>query len=155
MNKSLEPVLYVAVLALLGGGVLAEGARQSELEEKLPISAKALYGMLAKSQVRYQLVDVRADPSENYEDAHVPGAVPFPGCEMNATPQSARAHILPSVPTIVISGEGDAATFGKCLAFFTTARNLQGGFTAWADENLPEDSGDYVPPKPGAGGGCL
>ena len=38
---------------------------------------------------------------------------------------------------------------------FKLARNLEGGIEGWTDEGLPEDSGEYVPPKPGAGGGCL
>jgi hypothetical protein len=64
-------------------------------------------------------------------------------------------RILPSVPTIIVSEDGDAEAFKKCATFFTSARNLEGGLEAWVDANLPEDSGEYIPPKPSAGGGCL
>lgn len=152
---SLEPIIYAAALLASSGFVVYEGARRAELDERVGITPKELYGKIAKSQVKLQIVDVRPDPEENYEDTHVPGALPFPGCDLAITPEKARERILKSVPTIVVSQAGDAATFARCAASFTSARNLSGGLDAWVDENLPEDSGEFAPPKPSAGGGCL
>lgn len=153
--KRLELVGWIAAVGVLSALVFVEGSRAAALEAKVGLTAAELYKKLAKSQVKLQIVDVRPDVTESYEDTHVPGAVPFPGCNLEETPEAARERILPTVPTIVVSAEGDAATFEKCRAFFTSARNLEGGMTAWSDEGLPEDSGEYSPPKGGAGGGCL
>lgn len=152
---SLEPVAWIAALALSSSFVVAQGARRAELDEQVAIAPKQLYKLIGSSQVKLQIVDVRPDISENYEDTHVPGAIPFPGCDLNALPENIRDRVVPSVPTIVVSAEGDRADFDKCRAFFTSPRNLAGGLEAWVDDNLPEDSGEYVPPKPSAGGGCL
>lgn len=155
MKRLVEPAIYIALLLALGGGVLIEGKRQADLEEQLPLTAQELYQKLARSQVRWQLVDVRPEPSELYEDAHIPGALPFPECDPQKTPAEARSRILASVPTVIVSEEGDPQLYQKCLAHFVTARNLAGGFAAWSDANYPEDSGEYVPPRSSAGGGCL
>jgi rhodanese-related sulfurtransferase len=152
---TLEPFVYAAALLASSGFVVYEGARRAELDEKVGVTPRELYGKIAKSQVKLQIVDVRPDPEENYEDTHVPGAIPFPGCDLAMTPDKAKDRVLKSVPTIVVSESGDRATFDKCAAFFTSARNLTGGLDAWVEENLPEDSGEFVPPKPSAGGGCL
>lgn len=152
---SLEPIAWVAALALSSSFVVSQGARRAELDEQTPITGKQLYKMIGTSTVKLQIVDVRPDPTENYEDTHVPGAIPFPGCDMSAVPEPVKDRIVKSIPTIVVSEDGDAATFAKCAAFFTSARNLEGGLEGWVDANLPEDSGEYIPPKPSAGGGCL
>jgi rhodanese-related sulfurtransferase len=149
--KKNEWILYLIVVATLGALVAVEGTRAAKLERQLPLEPQELYAKLARSQVKLQIIDAR--PLDEYEDAHVPGALPFPGC---STPvPAAQPHVLPSVPTIVVSASGDEGLFSACQGAFTTARNLAGGMEAWSDANLPEDSGEYVPPKPGAGGGCL
>jgi rhodanese-related sulfurtransferase len=153
--KKLEPFLYIVLFAVLCVGVLSEGARAAALERATGLAPKELYRRIAKRQGALQIVDVRGDVEENYEDTHIPGAIPFPGCDLEATPEGARDQLEPSVPTVVVSEDGDRAVFEKCAAFFASARNLEGGLEAWDDENLPEDSGEYQPPKPGAGGGCL
>jgi rhodanese-related sulfurtransferase len=153
--KKLELPLYLVILCVLGVMVFVEGTRAATLEAQVPLTPQELYKKLAKSQVKLQIVDVRADVTEGYEDTHVPGAIPFPGCDLDKAPDNAKERILPTVPTIVVSAEGDAAAFEKCRSFFTSARNLAGGMTAWDDANLPEDSGEYSPPKGSAGGGCL
>lgn len=155
MSRLGEPLAWFLAIALLLGGVVVEGRRRVSLEARVPVGAKELYGLLARSQVRYQIVDVRADLAEGYEDDHIPGAVPMPECDPEKTPKAARDRILPSVPTIIVSEEGDAAAFARCAARFTTARNLGGGMKAWDDANLPEDTGEYTPPSSRAGGGCL
>ncbi|MBI4821740.1 MAG: rhodanese-like domain-containing protein [Deltaproteobacteria bacterium] len=150
----LEPMAWFGTLAILTGVVIWEGARRAELEAELPIESKELYGKLAKSSVRLQLIDVRTDGDE-FEDAHVPGAIPFPGCDPSATDSKALPRILASAPSVIISEDGDAQVFAKCRAHFTTARNLAGGMAAWSDANYPEDVGEYTPPRAAAGGGCL
>jgi rhodanese-related sulfurtransferase len=148
--KKLEPFLWAGVIAVLAVLVLVEGRRNAELEERLALAPKALYGKLARSQVRLQIVDVRTD-AEEFEDAHIPGAIPFPGCD----PSAASEWMLGSVPTVIVSGEGEPALFEACRKYFTLAKNLGGGMAAWSDENLPEDVGEYSPPLVAAGGGCL
>ncbi|MFT3912703.1 MAG: rhodanese-like domain-containing protein [Anaeromyxobacteraceae bacterium] len=101
------------------------------------------------------MVDVRPDLSAGYEDARVPGALPMPGCDLAAAPEKARARIVPSVPTVIVTATGSAAEAARCAGFFTSARLLAGGQEAWTDANLPEDSGEYSPPSAKAGGGCL
>jgi rhodanese-related sulfurtransferase len=152
---SLEPIAWVAALALSSSFVVYEGDRRADIDERTALAPKALYKMIGSSQTKLQIVDVRPDPSENYEDTHVPGALPFPDCDLDKTPAGAKDRIVRSVPTIVVSAEGDPKVFEKCAAFFTSARNLDGGLEAWIDASLPEDSGEYIPPKPSAGGGCL
>ncbi|MEW5847447.1 MAG: rhodanese-like domain-containing protein [Myxococcota bacterium] len=153
MKRVLEPVGYAVLILVLGFLNVAEGRRQARLEQQLPLTPKELYQTLARAQV--QVVDVRPDPSENYEGTHIPGAIPFPGCDAKAVPEVIQERILPSVPTVVVSDEGSRAEHGKCLGYFVNARNLAGGMKAWSEAGLPEDSGEYSPPKPGAGGGCL
>lgn len=156
MIMMLEPLFYAGALLAAAGFIAAEGHRRVELEERVGLAPRELYQRIATGHVRLQIVDVRPAPlDENYEDTHVPGAIPFPECDMEKTPPLARERVLASVPTIVVSADGDAAAFQKCAAFFTSARNLEGGLDAWVAANLPEDSGEYLPPKPSAGGGCL
>lgn len=153
MSPRMELSVYAALIVVLSGLLLNEGVHAAALEQRVALAPKELYKKLAKSQVKLQIVDARS--LEDYEEMHVPGAIPLPDCSLEAAPDAARARIIPSVPTIVVSEEGGAALFTKCGALFTSARNLAGGMTAWDDESLPEDSGEYSPPKAGAGGGCL
>lgn len=150
-----EPVVYVAILALLAGLLVGEGRRRTELERRVPVEAKELYRLLSRTQTAWQLLDVRADLAEGYQDAHVPGALPLPGCDPASAPPAARDRILRTVPTVLISEDGDLAALQACLGRFTAARALAGGMTAWSDASLPEDSGEYTPPSAKAGGGCL
>ncbi len=150
----LEPIAWALALALSSGFVVYEGARRADIDSARGIEPRELYKALS-SQTKWQIVDVRGDIEDNYEDVHVPGAIPFPGCKLEDAPEAARVRIVPSMPTVVVSADGAAADFAACKDFFTSARNLNGGVEAWSDENLPEDSGEYIPPKPSAGGGCL
>ena len=151
----LELPLYGLLIAALGGALIGLGAQNSELRARQPVSPKEAYALLANPQVRVQLVDARPIDDDNYLDTHVPGAIPFPGCDDAATPAAAREHIYPYLTTIVVSAGGDPAVFEKCRAKFGLARNLGGGMAAWSDARLPEDNGEYSPPKSSAGGGCL
>ncbi len=150
----LEPIAYAVLIVALSGAVLAEGSRHAELQRHVALTPKQLYGKLSRSQVKLQLVDVRSDLSE-FDDSHVPGAVPFPGCDPAKLPTAAQGRVYAYVPTVVISADGDRAAYEACLARFTTSWNLAGGMSAWSDANLPEDSGEYVAPRSAAGGGCL
>ncbi len=153
--KNIEPLVWAAVFLATAGWVGAEGQRRQSLETQVPISAKELYQKLARSQVKLQVIDIRPELEDNYEDAHIPGAIPLPGCDLSAAPPAAAAQILTSAPTIVVSADGDAGTFQGCSGQFKQARNLAGGMEAWTDAAYPEDTGEYMPPKAGAGGGCL
>jgi rhodanese-related sulfurtransferase len=153
--KRIELLVWFAVLAVLSGMVVSEGRRRSTLEAQVPVTATELYRTLARSKTTLQVVDVRADLQEGYEDARVPGAVPMPGCDLDAAPEPARDHIYASVPTVLVTSSGDPADAARCAGFFTSARLLAGGMEAWSDASLPEDSGEYSPPSAKAGGGCL
>jgi 3-mercaptopyruvate sulfurtransferase SseA len=152
MTRAGELFAYVAVIALLSAATLAQGRRHAELSRQVPLSPQALYRTLARSQVHWQIVDAR---TSDYDDAHVPGAIPFPGCDPDKTPPAARDHIVRSAPTVIVTGEGGTTEAEACLSRFTSARLLAGGMAAWDGANLPEDSGDYTPPSAKAGGGCL
>jgi rhodanese-related sulfurtransferase len=153
--RRLEPLVWVAALAVLSGMVVTEGKRRTALEAQVPLAPKDLYRTLAKSKAALQIVDVRPDLAEGFEDARVPGALPLPGCDLAAAPEKARDRIVPSVPTVIVTGTGDAAEAARCAGLFTSARLLAGGMEGWSDANLPEDSGEYSPPSAKAGGGCL
>ncbi len=151
--KLFEPFAWVLAIAVLSGLVAAEGRRRTELESRVSITAPELYRQLAKSQARWQIVDVREDSA--FEDSHVPGAIPFPGCDPARQPAAAVGRVLPSVPTIIVSASGADPEVRRCLSSFTAARALKGGMTAWEEARLPEDSGEFSPPSVKAGGGCL
>ncbi len=155
MMARVEMPLYITVLLLLGALLLGEGRTRALLEGRIGVTPQELYRTIGKGTVKVQIVDVRPDLEEGYVDTHIPGAIPMPGCDAKNTPPAALERIVPSVPTVVVSEDGSLQAFEACAAKFTNARNLSGGLAAWVDANLPEDSGDYVPPKAGAGGGCL
>jgi rhodanese-related sulfurtransferase len=156
MSKGfLEPLAYVAVLAVLAGLVAAEGRHRVDLERRLPVEPREAYRTLARSQASWQVLDVRPDLAEGYEDAHVPGAIPLPGCDPDRAPPAARERIYPSVPTLLVSEEGDEPGLRACLSRFASARALAGGMAGWSAARLPEDTGAYSPPSAKAGGGCL
>ncbi len=155
MSARLELVAWAALLAALSAGVAVEGRRRADLERRAPLAPQELYRTLARSRTSWQVVDVREDLAGGYEDSHVPGAIPMPGCDPSRTPAAARDRILASVPTAVVSESGDGDTVRSCLARFTSARALAGGMDAWSSARLPEDSGEYAPPSVKAGGGCL
>ena len=99
---------------------------------------------------------MRPDLAEGYEDSHVPGAIPLPGCDAARRRRRRGRASCTSVPTVVISARGTASkSVRTCLARFTPARSLAGGMEAWSEARLPEDSGEYTPPSAKAGGGCL
>ena len=143
--KKLEPLIWIGMIALFAALIVREGRRTSELEAKVFVSPEELYALLARSKVPPQIVDVR----DAYEDSHIPGAIPFPGCE------KASEWIIESRPSVIVTEEGDATLFAKCRERFTLSRNLAGGMTAWIDANYPEDEGEFAPPRTSAGGGCL
>ncbi len=149
-----EALVYVALILGLCGLLLEEGRRNTELQAKAQLTPKRLYARLSNPQLKLQIVDVREDLAE-FEDTHVPGALPFPGCDPAKLPPAAKDRVYPYVPTVIVSAEGDAAAFEKCREQFKLAWNLAGGITAWSDANLPEDSGEYTAPRVSAGGGCL
>lgn len=154
--KRFEPLIYLAVLAVLSVALIAEGRRSTELDGRQQVQPKELYALLSNPQVKVQLVDLRAYDDDQYLDAHVPGAVPLPECELEKAPEAARDRVYPYVTTVLITADGQPGpALERCRGLFTNARVLAGGMTAWSDALLPEDTGDYAPPKNAAGGGCL
>jgi rhodanese-related sulfurtransferase len=153
-HRWLEPGAWLTIILVLSALIVTTGMKNAELREQLPVGAKDLYRTLAYSQTKVQIIDVRED-LEEFDDTHIPGAIPFPGCDLEQTPEEVRPYILKSVPTFIVSEEGEVEEFERCREHFTLARNLEGGIEGWTDEGLPEDSGEWVAPKPGAGGGCL
>jgi len=158
--EMIERGVFLAVIFALSGVLVSESRAQVELENQIPIHPKGLYDQLAKGE-KPQIIDLRPledDSNEDvggYEYTHVPGSIPMPGCDPATTPEGALGQIQAGVPTIIVSAEGDAEEFKKCTAYFSRVRNLEGGMLGWMDEFLPEDEGEYVAPKAGAGGGCL
>jgi rhodanese-related sulfurtransferase len=155
MKAWLEAAGWAALLAVLSALVLGAGARRADLERRVPVDPAELYRTLARSQTSWQVIDARPDVVEQYEDAHVPGALPMPACDLARAPEAARQRIHRGVPTVVVTAAGDPEEVRRCLASFTAARSLAGGMEAWSDANLPEDSGEYSAPSARAGGGCL
>lgn len=153
--KQLETLIYVAAMAMLSGLLWTEGRRFTELSAQEPLSPKAAYALLSNPQVKVQLVDLRPYDDEHYLDGHIPGAIPLPDCDLEKAPQKAQGRAYAYVNTIIITGSGDAAAFESCRRNFGQARLLQGGMAAWSDARLPDEPGDYTPPKSSAGGGCL
>jgi rhodanese-related sulfurtransferase len=155
MKASLEPAVWVGLLLVLAGLVVSEGSRRADLERRVPLAPAELYRTLARAGTSWQVIDARLDVAEEYEDAHVPGAIPMPGCDLARAPEAARQRIHRAVPTVIVTATGDDEAVRRCLASFTAARSLAGGMEAWSDANLPEDSGEYSAPSARAGGGCL
>ncbi|MEW5740397.1 MAG: rhodanese-like domain-containing protein [Myxococcota bacterium] len=153
--KKFELAIYVAALAVLGALLMAEGRTTTELEARAAVSPKELWALLSNPQLKLQIVDLRPYDDDHYLDTHIPGSIPLPSCDLEKAPPAARDRIYPYVTTIIVTEDGDRAAFEQCRAKFGVARNLAGGLTAWTDENKPEDTGEYSPPKAGAGGGCL
>ncbi len=154
-RRAAETAAYVAVLAVLAGLLVAEGRRRVDLERRLPVAPREAYRAMARSATGLQVIDVRPDLSEGYEDSHVPGAIPMPGCDLERTPAAARDRIYPTVPTLVVSSSGSEPEVARCLARFRLARAMAGGMAAWSAASLPEDTGSYSAPSAKAGGGCL
>ena len=153
-SKLVEPAVWACLFALFGALLAREAVANARLQAQVPLSPKELYQAIATLQQKLQIIDIRADIAE-FEDTHVPGSIPFPACDATKAPPGAAERVLASVPTVIVSAAGDAATFAACAQRFAQARNLGGGLVAWVDANLPEDSGEYLPPKPSSGGGCL
>jgi rhodanese-related sulfurtransferase len=155
MTRRIETAVYLALLAGLSLLVAAEGRRRADLERRVPVAPAEVYRTLARSQTAWQVVDVRPDLADGYEDSHVPGSIPLPGCDPERAPAAARARIHATVPTVIVTSGDGGAEVERCLARFGAARRLAGGMEAWSQARLPEDSGEYAPPSVKAGGGCL
>lgn len=158
--EMIERGVFLAVIFAMGGLLVNESKAQVALEKEIPVQPKGLYDLIAAGK-RPQVIDIRPledDDNEDvggYEYTHVPGSIPFPGCDPAQTPEGAMGQIQFGVPTVLVTAEGESELLDKCNAQFSRARNMEGGMLGWVDEFLPEDEGEYVAPKAGAGGGCL
>ncbi len=156
MKQSLEWFVYVGVVCVLSLVLVQEGGKQVELNAAIPVTGQQLLNMISQSQTKIQILDARPiEGDEGYEETHIPGAVPFPNCDFTAGLEHANKQILSSAPTVIVSADGNSEVFAKCRTQFKVVRNLAGGMKAWIDQGLPEDSGDYTPPRSSSGGGCL
>lgn len=155
MSPGREAVAWGLLLLALSALVAVEGSRRAALERSLPIAPRELYRTLARSQSAWQVLDVRPDLEDGFEEAHVPGAIPLPGCDPVRAPPGAAERVHASVPTVLVGADGGDVEVQRCLERFTSARRLEGGMDAWSAALLPEDSGSYTPPSAKAGGGCL
>ncbi len=153
--KRLEAGIYVAAMVLLGVLLLFEGRQTTELLARQAVAPKDLYAMLSNPQVKLQIVDLRPYDDDHFLDTHIPGSVPLPGCDAAKAPEDARDRVYSYVDTVIVTEDGDQAAFEACRKKFGQARMLAGGMNGWFDANLPEDTGEYRPPKNAAGGGCL
>jgi rhodanese-related sulfurtransferase len=149
-----EAVAYSTIILVLCGLIYSEGQKSVALQSQIALPVQELYKKLSRSQIKLQILDARQNLSD-YEDTHVPGSVPFPNCEFDKLPSEVAEQIFFYMPTVIVSENGDPEVFSRCKSYFKTVQNLQGGITAWVDNNLPEDSGEYYPPRLKAGGGCL
>jgi rhodanese-related sulfurtransferase len=145
--KRFELRVYLVLLVVLSLGVLGEARANARLLSSLAISPAELHARLSRGEAGLQLVDVREDAGR-WEEAHVPGAVALPGCDL------ARGRVQCRVATVLISQDGDRALFERCRVQFTSARNLAGGMDAWLRAGLPTDGGFSRAPDE-SGGGCL
>ncbi|WP_297456066.1 rhodanese-like domain-containing protein [Persephonella sp.] len=166
MSPKIERAIYIAVIIVLSGVLLAFGKKEVELRNNLPMTVDELADKMSNPKINLQIIDVRPyKPSEEEEDeaedtdfytlVHIPGAIPMPDCDLSKTPKDARPQISPYVPTVIVSKNGDPKVFEKCKKFFKFVRNLKGGIVAWDEAGYPEDEDEYTPPSAGGGGGCL
>lgn len=149
-----EAVVYTSLIFILCGIIYSEGQKTKLMESRIGLPVLDLYKKLSRSQSKLQIIDVRQNLSD-YEDTHLPGAIPMPNCQFENLPASVAGQIFSYIPTIIVSEDGNTEAFSRCIGTFKTLQNLKGGIKAWVDENLPEDSGEYSPPRPTSGGGCL
>ena len=161
MNGWIERGVFLAAIVGMTALLVNEGRTQVKLEGQVPITAKALYDQMAEGQA-FQLIDLRPLEDDDNEDVggfqylRVPKSTPMPNCDLSQAPEAARPHIKPQLPTVIITADGDPAAIERC-GVFKRARYLKGGVMAWSEAGLPEDEGEYTPPKPmgAGGGGCL
>ena len=160
MNPAIQRAGLLLAIVVLGALVATAGMARTELENRIPMDRRELLKTISKKGNRLQVVDVRVlsddeDDVGGYEDARVPGALPMPGCDPAKVPATARELVRGDIPTVLVSRDGDGASFEACKGRFLRVRNLDGGMAAWIDAGLPEDDGEHTPPSMGAGGGCL
>lgn len=143
-------------LGLLGASFFLYQVGRSQViaSNASELSPRDLMKEMGNSQLKLQIVDVRPNLVD-FALAHVPGALPFPECDPEKTPKEAMDRIFSYVSTVIVSESGNGELFQKCLSYFTRARNIGGGFAAWQEALLPEDEGEYSPPRLRGGGGCL
>lgn len=156
MKEALEWLVYVAIVVVLSGLIFKEGTRYNHLQGQIDLTNAELLKKISHAQLKLQIIDARELEGDNsYDDSHIPGAIPLPGCSLEGAPENVKPRLEFSMPSIIITTDGNKEIFSKCHELFKNSRNLAGGMTAWVDAAYPEDSGEYTPPRASSGGGCL
>ncbi|MBT3234699.1 MAG: rhodanese-like domain-containing protein [Bdellovibrionales bacterium] len=164
MSETKEWLLYLSIILVLGTVLISEGRTNIDLKRSQEMSAKQLYRDLAATGRSIQLVDVRPydegddDPEyTSYQEAHIPGSIPIPGCDSKIADREAFEMVNPYTLTVLISKNGtiDGELKAKCSSLFIDSIIMVGGMVAWAQRDYPEEDGEYVAPPIGGGGGCL
>lgn len=163
MKANIERGLFLLVLIVLGVLVVDASRTYASLLQSQSYTPQRLFEVMASDE-KIQLVDTRPlelededDDVGGYEYSHIPGSIPFPGCDVEKAPPAALKAIVRQQPTVVISRDGSEEEFRRCTEYLKSSRNLEGGMAGWIDSDFPEDDGEYIPQKSaaGAGGGCL
>ncbi len=161
MQLLVERLLYHVVIVVMAALLLHAARTQAALESNIPLTPKELFANLAASGRSLQVVVLRplSAPSEDdagaYLASHIPGALPVPNCELERAPRAAAARVSAHSPTVLVTKDGDVEAFRRCAPRFGQARHLEGGMAAWLDAGYPEEDGELMLPRAGAGGGCL
>ncbi len=160
MAPALQRVAFLVVIVALSALVASAGMARTDIENRIPYESREVLSIVSQKGHRVQVIDVRKlsdddDDVGGYEDARIPGALPMPGCDPANVPDEAKGRIRADIPTVLVSRDGDTKSYEACKQRFLRVRNLEGGMAAWTDAGLPEEDGEYVAPRMGAGGGCL
>jgi len=149
MNPKIERSVYIVVILVLAFVLFTLGKKEVELKKQIPITAEELYKKLSNPKIKVQIIDVReltsSDEVGGYDESKM----------TTENLKEALKRINPYAYTVIVSSDGNQEIFKKCASKFTNVQNLAGGMKAWQDAGLPDESGEYTPPKAGGGGGCL
>ena len=126
---------YLLLIILLLLGLFGLGRQYQALKNQLSqdVSPVKVYELIRKAPRNWQVIDLRRQ--EEYEDGHVPNALLL-------TPE-VRTSLDRYKATLIVTEEGDPATYQTLAREFRVAQNLVGGMVAWRMARLPEESGGF------------
>ena len=166
ISAGIERGLFVGAIVVAAGLLVQESYAASAAKRSVPFSYESLNELVMagiESGEYPQMVDTRPLVDEDnldvggFEELHVPKSMPIPGCDIENAPEGAAAQINKNELVIVISAEGDEASFEACASVFPNSQNLTGGVLGWIDNGGYEEYGEWIVPSADgmAGGGCL